>query len=268
MPVAVLFTGQERSLRRTIRLLKRNLLEPNDAVVFLACESDDPARMASYFQGSHYGGSCILQTFRTPEFQSFMQMLDLSDRPALRQSVFDRSTEGWGMHYLHSSGTVLQYYQLWKAWLMLLDYEAANNMKFDVIVRCRPDCLLTEKLDLSKLTTTSDEVTCRCMGVDRIRNAIQATGHPWGDKVVWTLGQEQFWVAKRDTFALLGSMLFTFGYWDDGSKYAFNSECFFEQFCKMNHITHWMYTDGDMFNFNHPGDDEVLEDVGMLTLLR
>ena len=128
------------------------------------------------------------------------------------------------MHYLRSSGTVIQYYQVWKAWLMLLEYEKANNMRFDVVVRCRPDALLTERLDLSKLTTDADELTCRSMGLQRIVNRGAVTGQPWGDKVVWTLGQEQFWVAKRDTFALLGPMIFTFGSWDSGTPYAFNSE--------------------------------------------
>jgi len=268
MRTAVLFTGQERSIRRTIHLLKKNLLEPNDAVVFLACESDNPERMASYFQGTHYGGSAILQTFRTAEFQAFMNLLEVSSRPAVKPEVFGRTAEGWNMGYLHSSGTVIQYYQLWKAWLMLLEYEKVNNMKFDVVVRCRPDCLLTERLDLSNLTTTADERTCRSMGVERIRDKCVVTGQPWEDKVVWTLGQEQFWVAKRDTFALLGPMVFTFGCWDSGTLYAFNSECFFEEFCKHNHITHWMYADGEMFNFSHPGNDEVTSDPAMLSLLR
>lgn len=268
MRVAVLVTGQERTLHRTITLLKRNLFEPNNAVVFLACESDNPERIANHFQGTQYGGSMILSSLRTPEFQAFMNLLDVADRPAIRPDVFNRSAEGWNKHYLHSSGTVLQYYQVWKAWMMLLDYEKANGVKFDMVVRCRPDSLLTERLDLSKLTTDADEITCRSMGLDRIRSKIEATGQPWKDKVVWTLGQEQFWVAKRDTFALLGPMFFTFGCWDSGTFYAFNSECFFEEFCKMNHITHWIFGDGEMFNYNHPGNDEVLSDPALLSLLR
>lgn len=268
MKTAVIVTGQERTLRRTIRLLKQNLLEANNAVVFLACETDDPARTASYFQGTEYGGSVLLPTFRTPEFNAFMTLLVVGDRPAVQPEVFDRSGEGWTMHYLRSSGTVIQYYQVWKAWLMLLEYEKANNMQFDMVVRCRPDTLLTERIDLSKLTTSADELTCRSMGLQRIMDRGEVTGQPWGDKVVWTLGQEQFWVAKRDTFALLGPMVFAFGCWDSGTLFAFNSECFFTEFCKMNHITHWVYGDGDMFNYNHPGDDEVLEDPGLLTLLR
>jgi hypothetical protein len=197
-----------------------------------------------------------------------MHMLSVSDRPAIQPEVFGRSGEGWSMNYLHTSGTVLQYYQLWKAWMMLLDYEKTTGTRFDVVVRCRPDCLLTERLDLSKLTTSADELTCRSMGSERIRAQSRATGQPWTDRVVWTLGQEQLWVAKRDTFALMGPMIFTFGCWDAGGSYAFNSESFFEEFCTMHHITHWMISDANMFNYSHPGDEEVTDDPAVLTLLR
>ena len=251
MHVAVLFTGQERCIHRTAKLLKRNLLENNNAVVFLACESSDPQRLANHFQGAQYGGSHILPTLRTPEFNAFMQVLDCANRPALRPEVFSRTTEGWTMGYLHSSGTVLQYYQVWKAWTMLLEYEAANNMKFDVVVRCRLDSLLTEPLDFSMPQFCSRVPFCITP-----------------NRVI-TFGHEQFWVAPRDVFALLGPMVFTYGTWDSGGLFAFNSESFFDEFCKANHIGHDSFWEtGDMFNFSHPGNEEVTTDPMVFSLLR
>ena len=252
MKTAVIFTGQERGLRRTIRLLKQNLLEANNTVVFLACETDDPGRMASYFQGTEYGGSMLLPTFRTAEFNAFMHLLDVGDRPALRSDAFGRSDEGWSMQYLHSSGTVIQYYQLWKAWLMLLEYEKVNNMRFDVVVRCRPDSILTDRLSVYGETLAP-----------RIPLSLKSNN-------VVTLGHEQFWIARREVFALFGSMVFTFGCWDSGGKFPFNSESFFDEFCKANHIKHDSFWDtcGDMFNTSHPGDEEVLTDPRVFSLLR
>lgn len=156
------------------------------------------------------------------------------------------------MEYLHSSGTVLQYYQLWKAWTMLLEYEAANNMKFDVVVRCRLDSLLTEPLVFSMPQFCSRVPFCITP-----------------NRVI-TFGHEQFWVAPRDVFALLGPMVFTYGTWDSGGLFAFNSESFFAEFCKANHIGHDMFWDtcGDMFNTSHPGDEEVLTDPRVFSLLR
>jgi hypothetical protein len=86
---------------------------------------------------------------------------------------------------------------------------------------------------------------------------------------VVTFGQEQFWVAPRDVFALLGPMVFTYGTWDSGGLYAFNSESFFSQFCKANNIAHHMFGEpGDMFNWSHPGDEEVTTDPMVFSLLR
>lgn len=281
MRTAVIFTGQERNLHRTIRLLRNNLLGLNSSVVFLACESNDPNQMIQYFNGIEIGGSKILPSFRTPEFNAFMQMLSVSQRPALTSEVFNRTNEGWSMQYLEHSGTIIQYYQLWQGWLLLLDYEKKHNIQFDVVVRCRPDCLLTERIDLSRLEVTSDEFVSRSMGSDRLLRTIRTriphevyehpVGHTYTDKVVWTLGLEQVWIAKRDVFALLGPMMFTYGSWDSGRNWAFNSESFFQQFCDANHITHWGYMDhnqGSLFNFSHPGNDEVLDDQYVFSLLR
>lgn len=269
MRTAVIFTGQERTLRQTIPFLRQNLLESNNAVVFLACESSNPDQLLRHFRGIEVGGSEILQTFRTPEFNAFIQMVWSSGRPALLQKVFNRTNEGWTIQYLWDSGTVIQYYQVWKAWLQILEYEKVHGMKFDVVVRCRPDCLLTEKLDLSKLTTTGDEFTCRSMGSERIYNTVctrtpngdyeDPVGHPYIEKVVWTLGFEQVWIAKRDVFALFGPMVFVYGCWDSGGLYAFNSESFFQEFCRANHITHWGYMDTNQTSlFNHSGSSEFV----------
>jgi hypothetical protein len=260
MRTAVIVNGQERGLRRTVNLLKKNLLMPNDAVMFLACESGNAALTAAYFQGAHYGGSMILPSLRDTEFNAFMQFLESSGRPAITPEAFTRSGEPWSMSYLHGSGTVIQYYQVWKAWQMILDYERTNNMRFDVVVRCRPDSILTERLDLSLPYFGSERIRSRQLGSSDVTLR---------DNNVVTFGQEQFWVARRDVFALLGPMVFTYGTWDSGGLYPFNSESFFSQFCKANHISHDMFHEaGEMFNFSHPGDEEVTTDPMVFSLLR
>lgn len=260
MRTAVIVNGQERGLRRTVNLLKKNLLVPNDAVMFLACESGNAALTAAYFQGAHYGGSLILPSLRDTEFNAFMQFLESSGRPAITPEAFTRSSEPWSISYLHGSGTVIQYYQVWKAWQMILDYERTHNMRFDIVVRCRPDSILTERLDLSLPYFGSERIRSRQLGSSEVTLR---------DNNVVTFGQEQFWVARRDVFALLGPMVFTYGTWDSGGKYPFNSESFFSQFCKVNNIVHDMfYEAGEMFNYSHPGDEEVTMDPMVFSLLR
>lgn len=260
MRTAVIVNGQERRLRCTVNLLKQNLLLPNAAVMFLACESGDPGTTAAYFQGAHYGGSLILPSLRDAEFNAFMQFLNTSNRPAITPEAFGRSGEGWSMEYLHTSGTVIQYYQVWKAWQMILDYERTNGMRFDVVIRCRPDSILTERLDLSLPYFGSERIRARQLGGADVTLR---------DNNVITFGQEQFWVARRDVFALLGPMVFTYGTWDSGGLFPFNSESFFDQFCKANNIVHDMFDEsGHIFNCSHPSDEEVTTDPMVFSLLR
>jgi hypothetical protein len=267
--IAVLFTGQDRNLARNIKLLRRNLLEANSVTLFLACESGWPDFMR-HFDGLEVGGADVRsESFRnSEELNLFNQILHRSDRPALRDAVYARSVpEGWNTYYVtEGSGTITQYYQVWKAWMLLLAYEQKNNMKFDVVARCRPDSIIGDRLDLSTLLS-SDELTCRSLGSEKIRSKLTLAGGSTENAVV-TLGYEQFWVARRDVFALLGPMLFTYGCWDHGEKYAFNSESNFIAFCKMNHLTYWAFPVANMFNMNHPGGGEVLDDPDVFSLLR
>ena len=256
-------------MSRNIKLLRQNLLEANSVTLFVAVETTF-YEFLRHFDGIEIGGADVRhELFRNAEeLKLFNHMMHRSDRPALRDEVYKRSeSEGWNTYYVtEGSGTITQYYQVWKAWMLLLEYEQKHNMTFDVVVRCRTDSLLTEKLDVSAVLS-SDEITCRSLGSEKIRRGLTPTGEST-DKAVVTLGYEQFWVAKRDVFALLATIILTYGYWDHGDKYAFNSEANFRAFCKMNHLSYWPFTIANMFNQNHPGSGEVLEDPDVFSLLR
>lgn len=268
MRTAVILTGQERSLHKLYKHTRKNLIEPNNSTLFLACEVDNPDRMKSYFDGIEIGGDDIRNaSFRTPDFEAFTLMLHSGGRPALLESVFERTRpEPYHVGYVLQGASVLQYYQVLKAWLMVLEYERKHKMRFDVVVRWRTDALITEKLDLSALFST-DELTCRSLGCARIREKLTPTGGSM-DRVVITLGMEQTWFAKRDVFALLGPMMYMYGCWDNGSKYAFNSETFFQVFCDMNHITHWGFWEDPLFNESHRNEDVVASDPQVFSLVR
>jgi len=268
MRTAVIITGQERSLYKIYRQTRKNLIEPNNSTLFLACEIDNPDRMLSYFDGIEIGGADIRNSsFRTPDFEAFANTLHSGGRPALMESVFQRTRpEPWHIGYVLHGASVLQYYQVLKAWLMVLEYEQKHKMRFDVVVRWRTDALITEKLDLSALFS-QDELTVRSLGCQRIREKITPTGLPM-DRVVITLGMEQTWFAKRDVFALLGPMMFMYGFWDNGSKYAFNSETFFQVFCDMNHISHWGFWEDPLFNESHHSMEEVTSDPLVFSIVR
>ena len=253
MKTAILFVGGERSLARTIEHLKKNLLEPNRPVLFFACETDNPERVLRYFDGFEIGGSLLLPSFKTSEYSHVLDMC--LERPGYSDAVFHRAmnTDGicWSKDYLRGSGTIIQYYQLWKAWCLLLDYERKNQMKFEFCVKWRFDLLLTKPLVFSGIPEYGSEEEMRSMGNEYMKQHLRdlpndgcyehGIGHPIQDNIVWSFGPEQVFMAKRKNFQLFGTMVFFQGLWDAGTSFAFNSETFFHDFCNRNQLVHWCF---------------------------
>lgn len=256
MKVAVILTGAERCLDRVAPLLRANLIDPNNAVLFFAVETDSPDRVLSRFEGCRIGGYDLRPSFRDAEYEALKQMILAGNRPALRDEVFRRDGECWTISYVWNSGTFIQYVQVWKAWMKVLEYERTHG-PFDVVIRWRTDVALTRPLCVSKFTLDSDELTNRSMGDSSVRDILSQhrhlttsnyqhpIGHPQAKRVVWTMGCEQAWIARRDVFELFGSMVFEFGLWDSGRRVAFCSEAFFHEFCNAHHITHWGFIEKD-----------------------
>lgn len=279
MKTAVFLTGQERGFHRVVGLLRKNLLENNDVVLFLAVETADPGGLYAALEGIQIGGALCPPTFRSEHFNRLLFMAEMHE--GVSETVFQRARDldgvPWTFNYLKQSGTVLQYYQLWKAWGLMLEYERTMDMRFDTCVRLRTDSILTERLDMSFFANPpTDEIALRSLGTKRIPEMISADpaiclpplGSVLGTRRIWTFGLEQFWIGPRDVFESFGPMVFQYGLWDAGAMCNFNSETFFEQFCLHNSITRIALSYPGMLNTSHPGNDPVTEDPVLYSFLR
>lgn len=251
---AILFVGQERSLERTFQSLEANLLAPNRPVLFFACETSDPTRFLARFKGYEVGGAILLPTFRTSEYGHLLEMA--LERPAASEAVFDRARRAdglnWTADYLRSSGTILQYYQLWKAWITLVEYEKTHGMTFDLCMKCRLDIQWSVPFFFDAIPREGSESVLRAMGnshmKDHPRNPATINPyyeHPYGqpvsDNLVWSWGPEQVFLSRRSTFQVFGPMVLLFGLWDSTGPFAFNSESFFHQVCCQHSLVHWEF---------------------------
>lgn len=280
MQTAILFTGQQRTLSRVLPLLKRNLLDPNNVTLFFACEASE--ELLTMFSGYKIGGSLLLPSFRTTEFNCILQMLP--GRACLTEDVFERAKKAdglnWTIDYVKQSGTVLQYYQIWKAYCLLLEYERTHSMRFDICVRARLDMLLTEPIYLSRVLKSYDnEVEARSLGCYKMQSCSRSIdsdiyesprGTPPTSRIVWTFGHEQSWICRRDIFDVFGPMVFSYGVFPSTNTFAFNSETFFHETCKNHSIVHYAFMEKDnpIFNCTHSGTDVILEDPWIFTLIR
>jgi hypothetical protein len=235
---AVIITGQHRSFDKILPSLIKNIIEPNKCIVFIClegtCEIGDLT--------VNVGGIIIEPTFRNLEFQAILDMTRNSNRPGLSTEVFERSRKADGINWIYSyveqSGSILQYYQFWKIWQKVIEYESKHNIKFENIIRTRTDIHISKPINISKVFEGY-------IGNLYSENKLIQSSKYFDDldciidkNTVLTLGEEQVWISKRDNFNLLSQIIFHYGLYDSGFPFAFNSETQFHQFCKHHNLKH------------------------------
>lgn len=240
MQTAVIITGQPRSLDVLLPSILETLVVPNKGILFFCCETDETYLrcILDKYPDIHIGGILCQPTFRTSEFNSILDMIRTSNRAGLSEEVFERSRKSdginWHYSYVEQSGSILQYYQFWKIWRVVLEYERKNCIKFSHCIRTRTDISISTPIDVTnvfkniKIESLNQE--SRYFDKPKLEYMPQDT--------IITLGHEQVWIGERSLFDRLSTIIFYYGYWDSGFPFAFNSESTFHQFCKHNNIYH------------------------------
>jgi hypothetical protein len=251
---AIILTGSYRTFESIFPSIYTNLnLDKN--ILFLCFEMNDDKELYRYLESYpnvKIGKILTAPTFKTIEYTYILDMI--STRPAVSEEVFKRAMEKdksvgvntyWSFDYLRCSGSIIQYYQFWKIWQYVIEYELVNNMKFDSIVRSRSDIFINKPVleDMYNIVRNLHEnnllLTINDYYDELTDELVQKIGDPMHqeDKVI-TLGTEQVWIGKRHIFDKLSQIIFHYGLWDSGKEYAFNSETTFHMFCKKNGIIH------------------------------
>jgi hypothetical protein len=230
---ALIITGQYRSFDKILPSLVKNIIEPNNCVVFICIESSCEIKEVDL----NIGGIIIEPTFRNSEFQGILDMI--KNRSGLSPEVFERSRKAdginWQYSYVEQSGTILQYYQFWRIWQKVLDYESQYGIKFKNVMRTRTDIYISKPINISNVFTGYiNELYSEKKLVETSKYFDDLTP---GDGVI-TLGEEQVWISKRENFNILSQLIFHYGLYDSGFPFAFNSETQFHQFCKNHNLKH------------------------------
>ena len=133
--VAILYTGESRTIETTIQYFKNNVLLNNNYHVFALVQSDNidyHHQIIMNAIGSHIKN---LQWFDKND-QTWLQI-----REDLLQKI--NIPENW-KNYLNNSGSMIEYYQMYLAYQALEKYETENNIKYDFVLRMRTDVILKD----------------------------------------------------------------------------------------------------------------------------
>jgi hypothetical protein len=154
MRVAVLYTGQLRTIRKTLPFFKSNVLCTPDVHVFACLQHDasEPVHETTEWLQAELGDHLkVLQWFnpRDGTFINFRENL-LHDLEI---------SEGW-KGYLRRSGSIIEYYQLQCIYHSLFRYETKHG-SYEYIVRCRPDTIFCKPITFDWLNMSEHEIQNR-----------------------------------------------------------------------------------------------------------
>ena len=160
MRTVVIFTGALRTIKKTIRYFKQNVLY-NNVDVFMCVQNDTQQpneEWTAWFadqMGHHMKSIEWFSLAAHPEW--------ITHRDAMLQNI--QLDDSW-KQYLRTSGSMIEYFQLQLAHRKVSVYEQRNGFQYDYLVRTRTDSIYAKPVDYHWLTWTDTEVAAR---VERIK---------------------------------------------------------------------------------------------------
>jgi hypothetical protein len=221
--LAILLTGGLRTLAQIFPNFHKNVLSVNKHTLFIACETDTPDKLfeaLSRYPDINIGAVIHTPSFRNePQYQAIERMIETSDRPGLSREVYKRATEAdgcggtnWlaiGPGFIKSSGSIIQYYQVWKLWQHVLAYERAQpDVKFTHCMRTRCDIIFNEPIRITDAFNEYNPWYDRYQTLRRIDNGSSRYHHtthelasvsPQSTEYVITFCVDLVWMARRQT---------------------------------------------------------------------
>ena len=149
MLIAILYTGELRTCFKTIEYTKKNILLNDDIHVFATIQNADTIECNEFIK-THIGSNLKNLTHfnKTEIVWNFIQD-ELLSKMSINNSTYN---------YLKQSGSMIENYQSYLSYKSLLEYEKAQNIKYDYIVRLRTDIIYTQQLNFNFTKLTISDI--------------------------------------------------------------------------------------------------------------
>ena len=160
MKVAVLFTGALRTIKKTMRYFKQNVLLDSDVDVF-ACVQNDTSTPNSEWESwisLEMGDHLKLITWFSPDENQ--DWISIRDKLISHLNLIDR----W-KNYIKNSGSIIEYYQLYLAYLKMCSHEDTHQ-RYKYIIRVRTDTIFAKPIDFHWLNWSDSEVEERIQTIN------------------------------------------------------------------------------------------------------
>uniref|UniRef100_A0A6C0ARQ2 Uncharacterized protein n=1 Tax=viral metagenome TaxID=1070528 RepID=A0A6C0ARQ2_9ZZZZ len=140
--VAIIYTGETRTIETTIQYFKNNVLLNSNYHVFGVVQSDNIEHHNHIIRETIGYNLKHLTWFdkNNPEW------ITLRENQIQKMHITDRWKD-----YLKTSGSMIEYYQMYLAYQSLEKYEIENNIKYDFVLRFRTDTVLKDSIDFDTI---------------------------------------------------------------------------------------------------------------------
>lgn len=147
--IAILYTGEFRTIEKTIELFKQNVLLNENYHVFSVIQSNDNENVEQLVR--------YIVKDNLKKYINFDK--NNSDWLDIREKLLNdiNIQENW-KNYLRCSGSMIEYYQMHLAYCSMVDYEKENNIEYDFVIRFRTDTVLKDKLNFEWLEYTDETI--------------------------------------------------------------------------------------------------------------
>ena len=160
---AVLLTGALRTIKKTMRFFKRNVLcavDKHEIAVYACVQNDTSESDESWTEWlCSEIGPCLLDVtwFSLDKFPAWVVHRDLQ----LEHLLIDQGWKG----YLRNSGSMIEYFQLQLAYMKMYRIEQIGGFRYDYIIRARTDSIYAKPLDFHWLDWSEDQVANRLRAI-------------------------------------------------------------------------------------------------------
>jgi hypothetical protein len=171
MRTVVIFTGALRTVKKTIRYFKQNVLRDN-VDVFLCVQNDTQQsneEWTAWFADQMGDHMKSIEWFSHGAHPAWIVHRDM-----ILQNI--QLDDTW-KEYLRTSGSMIEYFQLQLAHMKVGLYEQQNGFQYDYLVRARTDSIYAKPVDFHWLTWTDAEVADRVQRIkeEMTRSKIEIT---------------------------------------------------------------------------------------------
>lgn len=137
--IAILYTGEIRTIEKTIDIFKQNILADSLNIhVFAILQGD--IKIENWFRekmGSHL------------KSLEWFERTDIVWKSIQKRLIHNLVIEEHWKAYLENSGSMIEYYQLYLAYSNMVKHEYNTNIQYNFIMRMRPDIIINKPIDFS-----------------------------------------------------------------------------------------------------------------------